>query len=78
MSNIIEFNLIVDCPHCGNYQHESVEFNTLSGSESGINSYLAAAECNDCNKKFFFNAYLNFNVEVNEVFKTKPKKWITK
>jgi DNA-directed RNA polymerase subunit RPC12/RpoP len=69
----MELTTYVECPHCGYECHEHVEFNTEEGSREGINSGLKEGECAECDKKFWFTAYCELNVEVNDIFSKKPK-----
>ncbi len=68
-----EMFLEVECPHCGDTNHEHVEFNMGGADSSGVNSDIKTLDCFSCDKKFWYRAYCNFETEVSSVWKTEPK-----
>lgn len=70
-----EFYADVECPHCDAFQEACVEFDPDSLDRHGGPSYLAEAQCInfECDKIFWFKAYLTFEIEAEEIFKKKPK-----
>jgi hypothetical protein len=69
----VEFNCRVECPHCNYEEHDCVEFNMNAADSCGVNSPLLERQCQECAKKFWFRAYLSFDVEVSDSYIKKPK-----
>lgn len=69
----MELSTDVECPHCGESSHEHIEFNIGAGDREGINSSLIEQICWECDKTFWFKARVNFEVEIYEDWKKKPK-----
>lgn len=70
----IEMLAGVECAFCGNETTEHFQFNMGCADQSGVNSALGEFVCDECNKKFWASAYLEFRVDVSGVYKRKPKK----
>lgn len=70
-----ELKVDVECPHCG-YENNWVDtpFDPDELHCRGGYSRLAKHCCFECDKDFWFNAYVSFETEANAVFKKKPKK----
>lgn len=70
-----ELKVDVECPHCG---HENdwvvTPFNPDEFDDHGGNSCLSEHCCFECDKDFWFYAYVSFETEVTDVFKKKPEK----
>lgn len=65
----------VECPHCGHENdHTTVAFNMDESDQCGCNSHLMEQVCFECDKSFFFDAYVSFDVDVNNIWKKKPPK----
>lgn len=59
----IELNIEVECPHCGAIEHQSLEFNTLSGDQSGISSGEYETSCWECETTYFYSGRVSFELE---------------
>lgn len=73
MSNLMEFSAYAECPHCTIPQYETFEFDSMSADQSGVDSPLRECRCFECDKVFWYKARLNFEVEIEETYKKKPK-----
>lgn len=74
MYDWVEFSIHnIECPHCGNDESETVEFNMAMADSGGVVSPLRECQCSECDKKFWFKARLNFETEVDQTSKKKPK-----
>lgn len=74
MSDIQEFDLYVDCPHCYAENYETAFFDFSEAGPSKLSSSLMKVEnCTECDETFYYVAELSFEVDVQETYKTKPK-----
>lgn len=74
--NWVEFHTNSTCPHCGEENYESFEFDMLSSDTSGVTSAPREIQCGNwtsCEKKYWSKAYLSFEVEEEQTSKTKFK-----
>ena len=70
---MFEFRCETECPHCNGENQSTASFNEYEFSETGGNSGPCFESCCECGKDYWFTSYLSFEVEVNDVFKKKPK-----
>lgn len=69
----MEFEVTADCPFCGHEQTIAVEFDENEFGTHGAQT-SAKDRCFECDKDFWFDASIRFDVEIDEIFKKKPKR----
>lgn len=71
----MEFEIEVECPHCDCEQTCLVEFNDNEFDKFGGQSYVMKQKCmdEDCEKDFWFDVSLRFDLDVDNVYSKKPK-----
>ena len=74
MSDWVEFDIEVYCPHCGQVQWECIEFDLSEADKAGVSSPFCEFICQDCDKHFWIEAYLGFEIEVKQSLKKEPNK----
>lgn len=73
MSEWVEFRVDVMCPHCDAEYDEHVEFNFGEADQHGCMSPIKQFICDYCDKPFWQNHYLEFNIDIWHTEKKKPK-----
>lgn len=74
-----EFHCEIECAHCGNETTEHFAFNPDEADQSGMLSSVQKIDCWECDKTFYANCYVGFDVRINhsakkDFSKKKPAK----
>lgn len=67
-----ELNCEAECPHCGHEQDTHAQFDADNFDHQGGTSFLQQDCCRECDKQFWFKAYLGFDLDIEQVWKEKP------
>ncbi len=64
----------IPCPHCNHEFGDTLEFDENEFDKEGALNTRFERDCPECGKKFWFDADVRFEVEVNDIYEKKPRK----